>query len=109
MPRNNLLLTVVIVCSLLPALRARPAAAADGAVIPLAEHPRPDFERADWLNLNGPWSFRFDPKDEGEQGGWSSADLRSFPLRITVPFPWGSELSGVADEADIGWYARALR
>ena len=28
--------------------------------IPLPEHPRPDFERADWLNLNGYWAFTFD-------------------------------------------------
>lgn len=26
--------------------------------IPLPEHPRPDFQRDDWLNLNGPWAFR---------------------------------------------------
>jgi hypothetical protein len=25
--------------------------------IPLPEHPRPDFERHDWLNLNGGWDF----------------------------------------------------
>src|SRR5262245_22047398 len=33
--------------------------------IPLPEHPRPDFERAAWVNLNGAWQFRFDAKDEG--------------------------------------------
>ena len=30
------------------------------AGIPLPEHPRPDFERTNWLNLNGVWRFRFD-------------------------------------------------
>jgi len=28
--------------------------------IPLPEHPRPDFERPAWVNLNGTWQFRFD-------------------------------------------------
>ncbi|MDR1814863.1 MAG: hypothetical protein LBR18_08475, partial [Tannerella sp.] len=28
--------------------------------IPLPEHPRPDFERSEWINLNGVWSFTFD-------------------------------------------------
>ena len=35
--------------------------------IPLPEHPRPDFERAAWENLNGTWQFRFDAKDEGRR------------------------------------------
>jgi len=83
--------------------------AAEAEAIPLPEHPRPDFERAEWQNLNGTWSFRFDPKDEGEKGSWFRSGLRSFPLRINVPFPWGSKLSGVKDEAPIGWYGRALR
>jgi hypothetical protein len=30
------------------------------ATVPLPEHPRPDFERAEWANLNGEWQFRFD-------------------------------------------------
>ena len=33
--------------------------------IPLPEHPRPDFQRAAWVNLNGRWQFRFDAADEG--------------------------------------------
>ncbi|MBC7923273.1 MAG: hypothetical protein H7Z75_19525, partial [Ferruginibacter sp.] len=28
--------------------------------IPLPEHPRPDFQRPDWANLNGQWQFEFD-------------------------------------------------
>ncbi|MBR4755413.1 MAG: hypothetical protein IK076_00565, partial [Bacteroidales bacterium] len=28
--------------------------------IPLPEHPRPDFERSQWMNLNGHWAFTFD-------------------------------------------------
>src|SRR5512134_3049903 len=75
--------------------------------IPLPEHPRPDFERPAWVNLNGTWQFRFDAKDEGLAQGWPQGPV-DFPLAITVPFPWGSPLSGVPDEARIGWYARDL-
>ena len=40
-------------------LAAHPAALAAQSAdsIPLPEHPRPDFERAEWLNLNGRWRF----------------------------------------------------
>src|SRR5262245_22317356 len=75
--------------------------------IPLPEHPRPDFERAAWVNLNGPWQFRFDSKDEGLKEAWQQG-TRDFPLSITVPFPWGSKLSGVPDSAPIAWYARTI-
>ncbi len=78
------------------------------SAIPLPEHPRPDLERAAWLNLNGPWSFRSDKEDAGERERWFESPS-AFPLRIQVPFPWGSKLSGVSDEADIAWYARTIR
>ncbi|MHC4702865.1 MAG: glycoside hydrolase family 2 protein, partial [Planctomycetota bacterium] len=75
--------------------------------IPLPEHPRPDFQRPQWLNLNGPWQFRFDAKDAGRKKQWFKADV-DFPDTIMVPFPWGSKLSGVEDKADIGWYRRTV-
>ncbi len=75
--------------------------------IPLAEHPRPDFERGLWQNLNGPWQFEFDSLDQGVQKKWSDGKS-SFTHRIVVPFPWGSPLSGVKDKADIGWYQREI-
>jgi len=34
--------------------------------IPLPEHPRPDFTRNAWLNLNGQWDFAFDSLEVGE-------------------------------------------
>ncbi len=75
--------------------------------IPLPEHPRPDFQRPDWLNLNGCWEFRFDKQNKGLQAGWFQGNS-VFPNKIVVPFPWGSELSGILDEADIAWYARDI-
>jgi hypothetical protein len=76
--------------------------------IPLPEHPRPDFERAGWVNLNGKWQFRFDKADQGLAQAWHQQAEASFPLAITVPFPWGSALSGVRDESPIAWYARSI-
>ncbi len=75
--------------------------------IPLAEHPRPDFQRDHWQNLNGKWAFAFDPEDKGVKEGWTTGDT-NFDRAIMVPFPWGSSLSGVKDEADIGWYQREI-
>ncbi len=62
---------------------------------PLPEHPRPDFQRAAWLNLNGRWQFWFGQQDSGKR-------------EIVVPFSWGSPLSGVPDSGDIGSYARDI-
>ena len=75
--------------SVVLALLQRPA-----SPLPLPEHPRPDFQRAQWLNLNGRWQFAFDSLPTGRE--------------ILVPFSWGSPLSGVPDSGDIGWYARAI-
>jgi len=76
--------------------------------IPLPEHPRPDFQREQWENLNGTWDFAFDAREKGIQEGWSEGET-TFDQTILVPFPWGSNLSGVKDEADIGWYQREIQ
>ena len=78
------------------------------AEIPLPEHPRPDWERTQWLNLNGKWHFAFDREDGGLSQKWQEAGDAVFSREILVPFPWGSELSGTTDEADIGWYRRDI-
>jgi hypothetical protein len=75
--------------------------------VPLPEHPRPDFERAEWLNLNGSWRFAFDAGNDGERAGWPSGALPG-SRTILVPFSWGAPLSGAPDSADIGWYARSI-
>ena len=78
------------------------------AAIPLPEHPRPDFERAEWVNLNGAWRFRFDQDNAGEGAAWAAGRVE-FPDTITVPFSWGSKLSGLENKADIGWYRRTVK
>ncbi len=99
--------TRMLITTAIPLLLASLGSPAS-AQIPLAEHPRPDFQRAQWVNLNGAWEFRFDKENAGLDQDWA-AGKAEFPLSITVPFPWGSKLSGVESEADIAWYRRTIR
>lgn len=64
------------------------------AEIPLKEHPRPDFERTTWQNLNGYWQFAPDSAMVGEKENWQQ-NPQSFPLKILVPFSWASPMSGI--------------
>ena len=95
----------------------------------MPEHPRPDRERKEWLNLNGPWAFTFD--EAKAMAALQNGDLDAMDQQITVPFPWGTELSGVEDSSalphmnfhfhekdylpprtrpkDIGWYAKEIK
>ncbi len=92
--------------------------------IPRGEYPRPDFERENWINLNGEWRFRFDPFNEGMNNHWY-LKLSLFTDKIIVPFPWQSSLSGIGDVPEdyedypvtilpryqkhrIGWYMRTF-
>jgi len=78
--------------------------------VPHPEHPRPDFRREPWVNLNGTWRFDFDPKDEGESQQWFEPGRHEFARTITVPFPWESKLSGIGDVKyqGVAWYAREV-
>lgn len=71
-----------------------------GRVLP--EHPRPQFEREEWLCLNGPWEFA--EAREGEPPPFA----RTLPERILVPFPVESSLSGIGRRAERVWYRRAF-
>ncbi|MGI9138309.1 MAG: sugar-binding domain-containing protein, partial [Sediminibacterium sp.] len=75
--------------------------------IPLPEHPRPDFERSNWINLNGQWDFEFDSLNKGVASKWQIGTTK-FSKKIQVPFPWGSPLSGVKNEADYAWYKKTV-
>jgi hypothetical protein len=101
-PFPVILLTLVIIAVPVPR-----AILGDSMTIPLPEHPRPDLQRADWLNLNGYWDFCFDPHDRGLEEKWYET-ANHFTERVLVPFSWGAPLSGVGDDADIAWYARSI-
>ena len=74
------------------------------------EHPRPDWMREKWMNLNGWWSFAFDKKEEGIDGDWFIPGTNEYDQKINVPFCWESELSGIGDTEYLGvaWYQREL-
>lgn len=62
---------------------------------PRPEYPRPDRQRGmvegiDWLNLNGPWQFRFDGNNSGIDEAWFNNDQPLWPEQIIVPFCWES-------------------
>src|SRR5262249_49647442 len=62
---------------------------------PRPEYPRPERQRGlvegyDWLNLNGPWQFRFDSQREGIDQGWFQPNLPDRREQIIVPFCWES-------------------
>lgn len=61
--------------------------------IPRCEHPKPQFERCNWLNLNGEWDFCFDNGRSGIAREFYKNEV--FDLKINVPFCVESKLSGI--------------
>ena len=67
------------------------------------EYPRPQLERKEWMNLNGPWKYSIrkpDDIDPDEHDGY-----------ILVPFPLESSLSGVMktlSDSDIIIYEKTI-
>lgn len=73
------------------------------------EHPKPQFERENWLNLNGEWEFEFDFGNSGEERGQYREDA-VFHQKINVPFCPESVLSGIGytDFMTSVWYRRKI-
>ncbi|MBO4353804.1 MAG: beta-galactosidase, partial [Clostridia bacterium] len=62
--------------------------------IPRPEYPNPQFERKNWINLNGEWGFEIDNTKTGVERGILDRKLES---KITVPFCPESKLSGIGN------------
>lgn len=77
--------------------------------IPRSEHPKPQFERYSWMNLNGEWDFCFDNSRSGIARKLYE-DSSSFDKKITVPFCVESKLSGIEYKDFIYgvWYTRSF-
>ena len=76
--------------------------------IPLSEHPRPNFERQVWQNLNGYWQFKSDSANIGLAENWEN-EAEFFDQKILVPFSWASPSSGVElPDVNVGWYYRTF-
>ena len=76
--------------------------------IPRPEHPDPQCERADWLNLNGEWDFEFDFGNSKLESG--ILDKKDWEKKILVPFCPESKLSGIeyTDFISAVWYRRNI-
>jgi beta-galactosidase/beta-glucuronidase len=76
--------------------------------VPRPEHPQPQFERVDWVNLNGQWTYTFDFGKSGSERGFAKSE--GFKDNITVPFCPESRLSGVnyTDFINAMWYQRKI-
>jgi len=74
--------------------------------LPRPEYPRPQFVRADWLNLNGWWKFRIDDENVGLERHWFSAT--DYAMDIQVPYSLECTLSGIGDDSfhPCVWYQR---
>ncbi|HVW84457.1 MAG TPA: beta galactosidase jelly roll domain-containing protein, partial [Bryobacteraceae bacterium] len=72
------------------------------ANVPRPEFPEPQFERTDWMTLNGEWQFAFDDADAGLDGHWNDA-AHALDRRIVVPYCFESKLSGIADTGFHPW------
>lgn len=69
----------------------------------LAQYPRPQLERADWVNLNGLWDYAITDL--------TAAQPTAFDGQILVPFAVESALSGVQKRVtkdNILWYSRTF-
>ena len=97
---KNLLLTVALALLSLTSVKAD---------TPRAEYPRPQFERSQWLNLNGTWTYTFDFGKSGNNRDFKNS--KGFDEKIMVPFCPESKLSGVehTDFINCMWYQRTIR
>jgi beta-galactosidase/beta-glucuronidase len=69
-------------------------------------YPRPQFQRAQWINLNGAWEFAIDA-----DGVWRGPDDFAKQTTIQVPFSPETPLSGVQNTGfyDAIWYRRQFK
>ena len=76
--------------------------------IPRPEHPNPQFERANWENLNGKWEFEIDRPATGKDKKFYERE--KLDGEIIVPFCPESTLSGVGDVDFMYsvWYKREI-
>jgi len=76
--------------------------------VPRAEYPRPQFERTDWINLNGEWDYTLDLASTGWDRGLCKGDFSDG--KIMVPFAPECKLSGVEYKEFIPsiWYRKDI-
>ena len=78
-------------------------------MIPRAEHPKPQFRRDSWMNLNGTWAFQIDQGRSGEARNLHLPEAK-LEQEITVPFCPESDLSGIGHKDFLYgvWYQKKV-
>ena len=78
-------------------------------MIPRLEHPNPQFERENWVNLNGEWDFELDRGISGRDRKFYERE--SLNSKIIVPFCPESKLSGIGntDYLNAVWYLKKVK
>lgn len=73
------------------------------------EHPKPQFMRESWINLNGEWQFEIDRGNSGKARRLYEDSVKLSGV-INVPFCPQSKLSGVEDKDFMSsvWYKREV-
>ncbi len=73
------------------------------------EHPKPQFQREGWVNLNGHWEFEFDHGGSGIARKMYGDEYK-YSKKINVPFCPQSKLSGIEykDFLRAVWYRRSF-
>ncbi|MBQ7248190.1 MAG: beta-galactosidase [Lachnospiraceae bacterium] len=73
------------------------------------EHPKPQFRRETWMNLNGTWEFEIDNSRSGLARGLNREDA-ALSESIEVPFCPESRLSGIEYKDFIlgAWYRKEV-
>ena len=73
------------------------------------EHPKPQFRREGWMNLNGNWDFEIDQAESGKARGLYKPSAK-LSQTICVPFCCESSLSGIGhtDFINSVWYKRSV-
>ena len=77
--------------------------------IPRPEHPNPQFERENWVNLNGEWEFELDRGVSGRDRKFYERE--HLDSKIIVPFCPESVLSGIGntDYLNCVWYLKRVQ
>lgn len=80
-----------------------------GNVMYRCEHPKPQFMRENWMNLNGKWEFEFDFGNSGLAREMYKNE-KEYSKVIEVPFCPESKLSGIEykDFMNAVWYRREV-
>lgn len=76
--------------------------------IPRNEHPNPQFERENWVCLNGKWEFEIDKSNSGKAR--KLYEVKKLNSEIIVPFCPESKLSGIGETDFLNsvWYKKDI-